>query len=376
MTLRRKIAISIGSLVLIIVVGAVTGLYYFTAECSASGIDAYTGEKRPIDEASLAPALLSGEHYSDKYTIEGYLDGGGEVYVSALIKNFGMGDGKLTFKSRLILADGTTLKGGGNEKKRDDWSFTKSPFSLNADGQEISGTPKKLVVKGTGAGYSFELTFTPTVQPWRPGSGRITFGKPDLLWDTTLLQPKSRLVGWVEVNGERKDVKGYGYAIRTYATVPPHEMAKRWVDFRAIAGSTVVYYKEFTAPDKLGGITVPYLLVAHKGKVIFESLDPKATYGDFFTDNKAENQYRVPKKLLISDEKDGKTLKLGIVATTMRNREDVLAGLSSIERAVVSKLAKPVNYLFKGKFEVQVEGAEGTVTGSGKGTIEVNHLNK
>lgn len=376
MSLRRKIAISALATVVILLGVAALGIYFFANESYASGIDAYTGTARAVSDKDMLPAMLDGEHYSDKYTIEGYFKGGGDIYVSLLIKNFGMGDGKLTFKSRLTLADGTSLRGGGNEKARDKWSFATSPFSLEADGQKITGKPREFVVSGAGEGYTFEITFKASVPPWRPGSGRITFGSNDIVWDTTLLQPKSAISGWIEVNGERKEIGGYGYAVHTYANVPPHEHAKRWVDFRAISGSTVVYYKEFTAPEKLGGATYPYLLVAQKGKVVFESLTAKVTYGDWQTDNKHENKYRVPEKLLITDEKDGKKLKLAIAAGKLKGREDVIEGLSAIEGAIVSKLAKPVNYRYGGKFEVSIETPEGEVTGSGSGTLEVNHLNK
>ena len=376
MSLRRKIAISAIATVLFLLGITAGGIYWFANESYASGIDAFTGSARAVTDNDMLPAMLDGEYYSDKYTIEGYFKGGGDIYVSLMIKNFGMGDGKLTFKSRLSLPEGKTLRGGGNEKSRDDWSYTKGPFTLEADGQKITGKPREFTVSGTGDGYTYEITFKATVSPWRPGSGRITFGSNDVVWDTTLLQPKSKISGWIEVGGERREVTGYGYGVHTYANVPPHEHAKRWVDYRAISGSTVVYYKEFTAPEKLGGGTYSYLLVAHKGKIVYDSLTTKATYGDWETDNKHENKYRVPKKLLIEDDKDGRKLRLAIVAGKLLGREDVIAGLSSMEAAIVSKIAKPVNYRFNGRFEVEVVEPEGTVKGSGSGTLEVNHLNK
>lgn len=376
MSLRRKIAISAIATVVALLGIAAVGIYWFANESYASGIDVFSGPARAVSDNDMLPAMLDGEYYSDKYTIEGYFKDGGDIYVSLLIKNFGMGDGKLTFKSRLSLPDGRTLRGGGNEKSKDDWSFSKGPFTLEADGQKISGKPREFVVSGKGEGYSYEITFKASVAPWRPGSGRITFGSNDIVWDTTLLQPKSRISGWIEVDGQKKEVGGYGYAVHTYANVPPHEHATHWVDFRSISGSTVVYYKEFKAPEKLGGAIYPYLLVAHKGKIVYDSLSTKATYGDWETDNKHENKYRIPRKLLIEDTKDGKTLRLAIVAGKLLGREDVIAGLSSVEAAIVSKIAKPVNYRLKGKFEVEVTGGEETVKGSGSGTFEVNHLNK
>jgi hypothetical protein len=342
---------------------------------AAGTAQSYSGASEAVTEGDLAPALLGGEFYNDRYTIEAYLEDGSEVYSSVFISNFGMGDQKLKFKSRVKLSDKRVLRGGDAEKAKDDWKFTKSPFSLEADGQKISGTPEKLLVSGSGEGYTFELTYEASVAPWKPGNGRVTFGSADKFVETIHIQPKSTVTGWIEVDGQRKEVKGYGYAQRTFGNVAPHEQATRQLDIRAIDGDMVLYMRHFKVPAESGGAEMGYILVAKGGKIVFQSTDFEPQFADFAVDDKHENKYEVPQKVLVSDSQGGSTLKLGIVAKKQRKREDKREKSSAMEKAVISRFAKPVTYTYSAAFEVEVSGSN-AAKGKGKAVFEMHHINK
>jgi hypothetical protein len=378
MTASRKLLYVGGSaLAVLFVAGFLVVRMFFPNACSSAGpASGYAvADKRAASEADLVPALLEGEFYNDRFTVEAYLDGGIEIYTSAFVTNFGMGDHKLKFKSRVKLSPDRVLRGGDKELARESWAFVASPFSITADGQKLSGAPERLVVQGSGEGYTFELTYEPAVAPWRPGAGRITFGSAESFLDTFLIQPKSKVKGWLEVDGARREVSGHGYALRTYGNVAPHDAAKWQLDVRAIEGDTVLYLRHFKTPDAAGGAEMGFLLLAKGGEVIFESTEFKVEYSRLVLDEEHENKYEVPEALTIRAENAGRSLELSINTTARTKREDMNKSLSAMEKALVGRFAKPVAYTYAAEFTAKVTGTQ-TVEGGGKARYEFNHINK
>ena len=352
-------------------------LLMIAAPASAGGkVGIYEGASRAVTDADLSPRLPSNDHGTVKYTVQADFKGGLNIYWSARLFNFGMGDGKCEYTSMIRRPNKDAVRGGG-ALKEDEYTIQSKPFSATFKDHVLSGTKRELKVQGSGDGYSFELPFKPVVRAWRPGSGRVTF--PDgTFFESVLFMPKARVEGMLTIDGKTTYIKGTGYVSKSRANATPYLQAKRFVEFRKVSGSTVIWMKEFVTSDEFGAVRVPYLLVAHKGRIVVATTDFEADYLKMKTDTKSGKNYKVPKAIVLRAKGvDGESVTVGIQATKLLYRRDKLKRMNAMKRALVSRYMHPVQFAHKAKFEMKVVPTEGeawTTSGSG-GTYEVNHLN-
>ncbi|NUN12128.1 MAG: hypothetical protein HUU55_00675 [Myxococcales bacterium] len=343
-----------------------------TESATAEVVKAFSGSDKKIETADLVPNLPDAENGTVKYTFEAYFPDNISIYWSSRLFNFGPGDGKCEAKSRLEI--GSRKMRHSNDLDKGDYKITAQPLELVFQDHVLSGGPDGIRIVATGKEYSYDLVFKPTVKNWRPGNGRVDFGGAGF-FDTLLIPPKGTVEGTITVDGETKQVKGSGYGTMSRSSIAPHDMAKRWLEFRVVRGNTVVFFKEFLTPNRFGDKSIGWLLVAHKGKVLVATSDYTVEYGDFVTDEKSSQKYRVPQALIIKAKNGENELTLGIKGTKQKDRDDVLANMNAIERAIVSKFAKPITYNYSAAFEVRYTGAN-PITDTGKGAVyDISHIN-
>jgi len=339
-------------------------------------VGVYTGAARAVTNTDLLPRLPSSDHGAVKYTVQADFKGGLNLYWSARLFNFGMGDGKCEVTS-MVRRRGKDAVRGGSALGSDEYSIQSSPFLADFRGHVLSGTRKELTVKGNGKGYSFELTFKPALRAWRPGSGKVTF--PDgTFFESLLVMPKARVEGMLTIDGKTTYIQGTGYVSKSRGNAAPYLQAKRFVEFRKVQGNTVIWMKEFVTSDEFGAVRVPYLLVARKGKILVSTTDFEADYLKMTTDTKSGKNYKVPQAFVLRAKGvKGESVTLGIQATRLVYRRDKLKRMNAMKRVIVSRYMHPIQFAHKAKFEMQVvpmEGEAWSVSGTGA-TYEVNHLN-
>jgi len=313
--------------------------------------------------------------YSDKYTADVYFKGGGDFYFSIHQRSFGVGEEELVVQTRWRPKKGEAYR---TEQKlsRSEWSQTVGDtIDIQMGRHRLTGTPKKWTIIAEEEDRRFELTFTPTAPPWRPGDGRAEFGSDYL--DMTVLAPRASVTGTLKVGDRVEEVKGRAYALHTYSTLAPHELAKRMVGFRTEKGELAFFFKEIEPADRWSGAgPVRWLLAAADGKVVFETCDFTLTPADIEPDDKHPNRYPVP-HLFKLEAKDGdRTFEAVVKATRLKERSDRLEDVSKLKRAVAAQFAQPVYYSFDAAYQARLRAPDGEKTWEGRGVYELDHVNK
>jgi hypothetical protein len=331
---------------------------------------------RQVANEHMVMAMSDEAFYTDRYTAEAWFEDGTRVWVSVLANNLGPIRGKMTVKSRWYESGGKEhyFK---KELRRGNYDVKRAPFSVDAAGHKIWGSPRAVKVNGQSGAFSYSLTFSSGLRPWRPGTGRTEFGDAGSYFDTTLMQPKAKVTGWVKRGGSKTKLAGYGYVTHTHTNMAPHNMFKRFIEIRSIDGDTVLYLKRFKTPRKYGGKAIGYLYLARGGKVIARSTGFRLKADKFHTDSKHRNRYKVPMELSLSLKRKGKTIDIKVVASEIRGRDDVLASMGMLKRALVRQFAQPVNYTMTARVKVSIkEGDAEPVVSDEKAVYELSYMNK
>jgi len=346
------------------------------AAAHAAGVESFGSGGSRASVKHMALLTDQSGTWSDKYTIEADFKGGGDIYISIDQGNLGSGERGLTFIARYTGPDG---KDHRIEEKfsKSEWSQTVGDtVQIQLGRHRLQGTPKEWTVLAEDDERRFELTFAATAPPWRPGDGRAEFGSDWL--DMTVLAPRAKVTGTIQVGGAATEVTGSGYALHTFSTMAPYETAKRMVGIRTESGPLAFYVKEIEPAARWAGAEpIRWLLVARKGKVVFETTDFTFTPTDVTPDTEHPNQYPVPHAFQIEAKDGARTLTAVVKATKQRSRSDRLARVSAVERAVASQFAQPVEYVFHAVYEVQLDDGTGKPeTYKGRAIYELDHLNR
>lgn len=313
--------------------------------------------------------------YSDKYTADVYFKEGGDFYFSIHQRSFGVGDPELVVQTRYRDAKGAAYR--TQEKlTRGKWSQTVGDtIDIRMGRHRLTGTPQKWTIVAEEEDRRFELTFDPTAPPWRPGDGRAEFGSDYL--DMTVLAPRAKVTGTLKVGDAVREVEGRAYALHTYSTLAPHELAKRMVGFRTEKGKLSFFFKEIEPADRWSGAgPVRWLLAADGGKVVFETCDFALVPDDVKPDEEHPNRYPVPHLFRIEAKDGDRTFTAVVKVARLKERSDRLEEMSKFERTVAAQFAKPVYYSFDAVYQARLADPSGEKSWEGRGVYELDHVNK
>lgn len=346
------------------------------AASAAEPVTGFIGSRTVVNEGHMVPHLGKDEGYGEKYTFNGNFGARGTFYFSMTISNLGMGDHKMESKGRLTI-DGKSFKW---KKKLDDdeWSHTKSPFSITAGPAVLSGDPDNLVMTAKDGADSIKFTFTPIGRAWRPRNGQVQFGKERKAVDFTVF-PLMKVTGTATIGGETIAIEGTGFGSHSWADLAVYEQATMTREFRGIVGDKTIYMREMLTPPEYGSKLIHYVLVT-KGKAnLIESYKFVTAPTETLTDTQHENRYQVEESFTIQGfdaEGDTRQFRGKITKKKLRKREDMLKKMGAAVRMVASRYSKPVRYDYDADFHIQVKTPEGVEDLKGTGRYEVYHWNK
>lgn len=348
---------------------------------AAEPVRAFRGARTRVAAKHLIPVMKGSEGYGQKYTFEADFGKDDGLYFSILITNLGIGDHKLVAKGHITI-DGQEFE-WKKELDDDEWSYEKKKLFIQAGPASIRGTPEALVVAAARGNSSFELTFTPIAQPWRPGNGRIQFGRKRYVTDYTVF-PLMKVTGHGQINGgAKKEISGTGFGSHSWSELGVHKQALWMIEFRGISGEDTLYIRELKTTPEYGGQRVAYLLITRGREVLIESFNDDYKFmvdeKDVMTDQEHPNRYRVPEsfKLLGRDASLTERQFRGWgKKKRLRKRNDLLKSMSSVARLVVERFSKPVRYEYETDFMIEVKTKEGVQRVGGLGRYELTHFNK
>jgi len=336
----------------------------------------FRGRFAKVGADSYALHPTDDEFYLEEYDLLAWNEAGDRINIGFAVSNLGFGDQRAKVQTRVTFKGQKPVK-GSKQYDEGDWTSSSKPFSMVLGDSRLSGGPGKLRAVVKAGGVSLDLTFENVLPPWRPGNGRVTYDSDgEEFYDLTLLAPRAKVTGTVSAGGRKASFSGTGYADHRASNVSPNVAGRRWVRFRAFEGDWTVILQELHFPKDRGGGRSPFLFVGYKDRVVFQSLGYALEFTRVARDRDPETPYRYPEAMTLRAQKGGRAIEAKIRGSNM-SRSDLLSGLGRIERAVLSKLVRPVGYYFDADFDLKVTLGEGEAwETTGKGTYYIKHVTK
>ena len=334
----------------------------------------FSGAFRPVEAAHYALTPSSEEFYTEEYELLAWNEAGDRIVVTFGVSNLGFGDGRAMVAVKVDRKGARSVR-GETKFGSGDWSHRPDPFRMRLGPSVLSGGPGRLRAVVSVGEVALDLTFDNVLPPWRPGNGRALYDDSgDKYYDLTLLAPRARVTGTVTVRGRRTAFAGEGYADHRAMNVPPNVAGRRWVRFRAFDGDWTLILQELHFPKDLGGGRSPYLLVGYKDRVVFQSLGYRVKFGRVGRDRDPETPYIYPHSMTVESTVGDRRFEVAIRGRKMRRR-DLLAGLGHLERALLSKLVRPVGYYFDADWDLSITAGGGQRwEASGPGSYYIKHI--
>jgi len=354
----------------------------------ASGPAGFEGPDAPVTASQLAPAHTapgnaSASYYNETCTATVYLPAGYVLYIQLAIGRlpFGRMDAALNMEWASPGAEHVFIK---REYPLSAVKASTSPVSLAIGRNVFTFEPAG---KGVATIHidepelALDLRLTSDFLPWRPGSGKLLFdgGKR---FDATLIVPRGRAhVEAIErKTGKVSKTDGIGYLERFWANLPLYEMATRVIKVKVVNEEAVLLGSAFVLPERYGKKTVGFLYFAKgapgEGEVQFTSGHVDARPDDIRPDPRSTDGYRVPWKSLLIARNGARRMAAKLDGQSLNARNDVLATLSPLKRAVLGTLTKPVEYSIAATYAVEAEREGGArVSQTGKATYFYIQLN-
>ena len=294
------------------------------------------------------------EFYSEWWSFVFRLDNGYWAYTRFEIANLGPGDGKLKVRAKFR---------GPNIKKlvsvrsfsRSQWKSGKNSL-ISADGNEIIYKDQTFYLKLNNKKFKANLTFKPVFKPWRPGNGRINYGDNDFYYYIDVPLPLGQVDGdFILSDGSKHHVTGMVYMDHQRSNAGMHKTVLNVFRFRKIGKDRIVFLFVLYPPRQYGDSPASFLMALGPDFKV-QALNLKIKRLAFWQDPQS-NGYKVPSKLKFSGKTaDGSDIIGGVKTLKLTDRDDFLASLSTLERFIVSKFAKPIDYQFDGKMMLLLKG--------------------
>jgi len=116
---------------------------------------------------------------------------------------------------------------------------------------------------------TIDVTLDSEIQPWRPHTGYLLFGREsDLEFSWLPAVPQGRVRGAYEVAGERTEITGVGYHDHNWGNVGMMSIIHDWYWARGQAGPYSVIASQITAHEKYGYEPIPIFMLAKDGAIV------------------------------------------------------------------------------------------------------------
>lgn len=201
----------------------------------------------------LAPRQMGSDNYAENFTFVADLSDGGYAWAQLSVSNIGPGSGNAACRV-MVVRPGKKAWTAMQRFDRDEWrhdpasdTLSVGPCSASAGGQ--------VSVKAALDGGLVELRYSASLSPQTPHPAISVGGDRHA---TSLLLPFASVSASVQLpGGAAVAATGGGYADHSRSTVPPRQLAKRWVRFRALRGPTKLLL--LTREDQQGRLEPAWL---------------------------------------------------------------------------------------------------------------------
>ena len=223
-----------------------------------------------------------------------------------------------------------------------------------------------------------ELELTLARPLWQAGDGVTRFG-----WDgdTTMTEhifPRFTVTGRLSTRQSKKDseqwqaVTGRGYAEHRRTSAFPSSVGERWTGFRALRedGLTITM-NHLQTPDAYGHATEGWLTVSLGDHLLFASRDLVLKPVDVRNQAIEPSNYAVLFGYRVQARSGTDEVELTVTDGQVELRENPLASVSPMLRAVLASALAPMDYELSNRYDatIHIGGAVAAVAGTGWTTL-------
>jgi hypothetical protein len=250
---------------------------------------------------------------------------------------------------------GMSFKGVGKARLRQkvakkQWSFEKSPFSLDFDSLVFSGDAALMKVEMKRGKMHGLLEMQAVVPGFRPGSGRVEV--PGEGFIECVVWPSLSVKGkiWNAETGASKEFTGNAVLTHSVTTLPPQFQPPRWFYFKGDDPDRPILLQGVQLGEEFGGKAYGWAVVVEGGSTVARVKGFAVTPVDL----RPKDDATIPWGLYLEDKASG--FEGAVKGTKLKKVADPLKRLPPVEAALVAKFIRPRNYFFDGEIELKVDG--------------------
>ena len=342
---------------------------------------AYGFGKKPVKRSGLSGKAL-GAHYMEG--IEDYTEywayafsfkSGHVLFARFLVTNLGPGDNKGAVQGHLMSPDGSITELVDGRRDSSDFMYGTGALSYSLGRHSLSGDGSSFQMKlGNWQGHTVSVNWTNVVPGYR--AGKLVFGAAKQAYlDFSVMSPKATATATINVDGQSVSTEGVGYAEHWYTNYAQHDSTSAWYTLVGFAGDYTFNLTNVVTSKKHGTKRLPFLAIAKGGELVATS--NRVGFSMSAMKRDAKRGYRVPNRYRITykDKKSGDALVATLKVIKRVHRYDVVSGLSPLERFIVERITKPVQYRFTLSIKLKGKVAGSDVDVEGEGLAEVVHVN-
>lgn len=326
------------------------------------------------------PAMNSAENrgkefYSEWWAVVFRPTNGYSAYVRFMVYNLGPGDEKLKVNASFETPDKQKYA-VTRTFSHDEWK-NGAGLAINADGNILKYDGKTFFLKLNNKKFRADLKMEPRFRPWSPGNGKIHYGKGNDYYALDIPMPLGNLHGTITTlnDGRKHKISGIAYIDHQAMNAGMQTTTKTMYRFRQLNNKQVVFMAVLKPPAEFGAKKATCLAAFLPGGII-QAVGMRTFVKEWWTDPK-EGGYRVPKVLVFTGKTSkGLALRGAVLIKKFSSREDFLKTMNRVERFIVSRFAKPIDYSFDAVMAVEVGTGHNKKSFKTNGTIfftGVNH---
>lgn len=333
------------------------------------------GKEKPVTLEDFRPRLMDKEWYNESWSYNVHLEDGSFIAVDFRVSNIAVtSDHNGVFHARFMDPDEKNTK-CGIDLDDDEWSYSKSGFSLNFRNGKVSGDLEGSSVTVRCKNLSMDLKFENQLKPYKPGGGTLRFGKGDGVYSMVFMSPRARVTGTVTLKGKARQIEGVGLAMHTRYDMRPDKQVHRWFRFKHVDNDVSVIMAEMEAVKEYMGTRNGWVLVLDSKGRILATTRARFQHDGFVKDTGSKEGYKIPRRVRVVAV-DGDTQLIGVLTMKgLKKVVDFTDRLNPVSRAIVRRFTKPRDYHINCSFHFKVGTKENTREIKGEGVYRFFYIN-
>ena len=373
---------------LVLMICGVTFAFASPSLANAQDVEPFHGwADNPAEPAQISDLNVQFEAtpYFDTWDYWIWLDNDDFLFVQFVVSSFGFGIERQGSVKAVYVRDGYSSDAHGRNTEgvyrarrgfeyQTEWTYDADGFDVQYDDCEMSWDGEVFSLVLHDRTLSVDLELTPQSDLFRPGDGRVEVGwDRHYYYDLTVL-PRFDVEGQVRARITRNDeevwepVSGVGYAEHSRINNFPFQIGRVFRGFRALRpdGLTLVY-DDVIAQDGHDPGSAPWALVLLDGEEIFSATNVTVTPLESVSDEVSGHTYTLPHTYEVYAESGSDWVRFVVTTHGLVSRENPLAVVGNIVRAVLAQQMIPQDYEFTVDYDawVHIDGQTAFVSGGG-----------